>query len=269
MLCRVPSWGTLEVSGSASWPLLSVGLLVPSLDLFIPRTLRPSLPGNFVPPYPTKNAHSTKSSGICTVAFQASAQVLPGMWLWLTRLLIHCNHIFIINPCEAGLAALAQVNSCLLLIVFANCHLPRSGAGGPALTGVLKNCVCIIPIFPFWCLAAGNLFLIKSYSWWLHTLTDTKNGFSFSVFWIAHCPFPFCGSFPSIPLARLPQSPCGKGEGELQRRFWIKEHTAGHQLFTRQSFGRHKGLSMFVLLKPPEGRSWRLCPVHSHWPLRR
>lgn len=55
---------------------------------------------------------------------------------------------------------------------------------------------------------------------------------------------------PYILLACLPQNPCGKGKGKLQRHVFMKEHTAGHQLFTRQSFGRHRGLSLFVLLKP-------------------
>jgi hypothetical protein len=70
--------------------------------------------------YKNLQRHIVLSCGIF-----AHCQVLPGMWLWLTRLLILCNHIFIISPCEARLAALAQVNSCLPQTVFTNCHLPR------------------------------------------------------------------------------------------------------------------------------------------------
>lgn len=97
--------------------------------------------------------------------------------------------------------------------------------------------------------------LLEILAWLKVTLTDSRleqiaeMAFVFPSCWsyTAHPSFMVPSLTASLPTS--PHNPCTKGEGKLQRHFWIKEHTARHQLFTRQSFGRHRGLSLFVLLK--------------------
>ena len=117
----------------------------PPLPFLIPWTLRPSLLGsNVLYPCTPQKIPTTWNSLSCGIFIHC--RVLPGMWLWLTRLLIHCNHIFIISPWAGWLV---QVNSCLLLKVFTDCHLPRREPVDLVPTAVTKNCFCIFPHLPF------------------------------------------------------------------------------------------------------------------------
>lgn len=139
-----------DVAQISSWDIPELSSHYPLLLLVWAQTGLSLLRRNIL--YKPLQHHILQSCGIFT-----RCQVLPGRWLWLTRLLIHCNHIFIISPCEAMLTALAQVNSCLPQTVSTNCHLPRgtyqSSTHGCCSELLMNSSWCPLPpVFGAWLL---------------------------------------------------------------------------------------------------------------------